>query len=343
MPETTPILSVLDQSPIREGGTPAQAIAESRELARLADSLGYHRYWLAEHHASPAFAGAAPEILIGRIAAETRNIRVGSGGVMLSHYAPFKVAEQFRMLATLFPDRIDLGVGRAPGADPLGSAALQSGPQAWTGEEFPGLVADLAGFVHDSLETGHRFGTLLAQPNGPDRPEMWLLGSGGDSASVAAGLGCPYVFAHFIRPEATADAVARYRAEFRPGLAPAPRVAMAVFAVAAETEAEARRLALTRDMWVLKILDKHTIPFPSPDRAEAELADVDGATVAVARRRHIVGSADQVKAQLDELAAAHGVDEFLIVSITYDFEARKRSYQLLADAYGLRRDGKSMR
>lgn len=343
MSDRKPRLSILDQSPIREGGTPAQAIAETRELARLADSLGYHRYWLAEHHASEAFAGAAPEILIGRIAAETEHIRVGSGGVMLSHYAPFKVAEQFRMLATLFPDRIDLGVGRAPGVDPLGSAALQSGPQAWAGEAFPELVADLSGFVRNRLVPGHRFGALVAQPAGPSQPEFWVLGSGGDSASVAASLGCPYVFAHFIRPEAAEEAVARYRAEFRPGVLAAPRVALAVFAVAAESADEARHLALTRDLWVLRIRARQTIPFPDPVRAAQLVAEASPDDIAAARRRHIAGTADQVKGQMDALAARLGADELLVVSITYDFAARKRCYRLIAEAYGLSAGGGAMR
>lgn len=339
MSEPTPFLSILDQSPIREGGTPAQAIAETRELAQLADALGYRRYWLAEHHASPAFAGAAPEILIGRIAAETQRIRVGSGGIMLSHYSPFKVAEQFRMLTTLFPGRIDLGVGRAPGADPLGSAALQSGPQPWADEDFPGLVGDLAGFVQNALGPDHRFGELVTQPAGAARPEFWVLGSGGDSAGVAAALGCPYVFAHFIRPEAVAAAVARYRAAFRPGLLAVPRVALAVFAIAAESEEEARHLALTRDLWVLSIQARRTIPFPSPERARALITEAPAAEIAAARRRHMAGTGAQVKARLDELADRHGADELLVVSITHDFAARKRSYQLLAEAYGLSSGG----
>ena len=189
-------LSVLDQSPVRSGGTPADAIAETLELAQAAERLGYHRYWLAEHHSTPGLADASPEILIGQVAARTARIRIGAGGIMLTHYSALKVAETFRMLETLFPGRIDLGIGRAPGSDQLTAEALRHGPGAIGLEFFPDQVADLIGFLHDRLDPGHPFAGVRAMPSGPGAPEVWLLGSSDESAACAAHLGTAFSFAH---------------------------------------------------------------------------------------------------------------------------------------------------
>jgi luciferase family oxidoreductase group 1 len=243
-------LSVLDQSPIRHGGTPAQAVAETLELARAADRLGYSRYWLAEHHSSEGLAGTAPEILIARIAAETSNIRVGSGGIMLSHYAPLKVAETFRMLETLYPGRIDLGIGRAPGSDQRTASALQHGPGALGIEHFPAQIAELMGFLTDALPANHPFTGVHAMPTGKSVPEFWLLGSSDQSAAYAAYFGCAFSFAHFINDEGGAGVMEGYRRHFRPsaGLV-APRGSIGVFVLCAETEAAADNLASSRDLW----------------------------------------------------------------------------------------------
>jgi luciferase family oxidoreductase group 1 len=245
------LLSVLDQSPIRKGGTPADAIAETIALAKACERLGYHRYWLAEHHNSNSFAGSAPEILIGRVASETKSIRVGSGGVMLTHYSPLKVAEQFRMLEVLNPGRIDLGLGRAPGTDQMTARALQAGPQGWDIDAFPSQVHLLRQFLDDAsgrapIPADHPYRNIHAMPRGDisTGPELWMLGSGIHGAVYAAELGMPFSHAYFISPENSHDAVAAYRERFKASIAcPRPRLSMGVAALAAESEDEARDLA----------------------------------------------------------------------------------------------------
>ena len=261
-------LSVLDQSPIRAGGSAAEAIAESLELAQLCDHLGFHRYWLAEHHNTGGLAGSAPEILIGRIAGLTEGIRVGSGGVMLSHYSPLKVAEGFRMLETLYPGRIDLGIGRAPGADMRTTQAMATGPGSLDIEHFPYQINYLRQFLDDSLASDDPFYGVHAEPRGAGTPELWLLGSSPQSAAYAAYFGLPYSFAHFINAEAGAEAVATYRDSFRPsGHEPAPRVSVGVFAICADSEEEARHLALSRDLFILNLRKGQPGPVPSPEQA----------------------------------------------------------------------------
>src|SRR5262245_59844452 len=203
-------LGVLDQSPVRAGGSAADSVHETLELAQAAERLGYQRYWLAEHHATPGLAGSCPEILIGQVAARTRRIRVGSGGVMLQHYSPLKVAENFRVLETLFPGRIDLGIGRAPGSDQLTARALQEGSGAPGFDRFPEQVADLIAFLHDALPADHRFRTVKAMPTGPTAPEIWLLGSSDGSAAIAAELGTAFSFAHFINADGGAEITRAY-------------------------------------------------------------------------------------------------------------------------------------
>ncbi len=241
-------LSVLDQSPISEGSTGAQALAHSVDLARLADALGYHRYWVAEHHGTPMLACASPEALIGPIAALTSRIRVGSGGVMLPHYSPLKVAETFSMLSGLFPDRIDLAVGRAPGTDATTMFALQRDRRQVAPDDFPQQLAELLAYLNASLPAAHPFAQLAALPGLPHRPDPWLLGSSAQSGIWAAELGLPYAFADFINP-AGVEFAARYRAEFQPSSwRPAPEVTVAVWAVCADTDDDARLLAASAVM-----------------------------------------------------------------------------------------------
>jgi luciferase family oxidoreductase group 1 len=332
-------LSVLDQSPVRSGGTPADAIHETLELAQAAERLGYSRYWLAEHHSTPGLAGASPEVLIGQVAARTSSIRVGSGGVMLSHYSALKVAENFRMLETLFPGRIDLGIGRAPGSDQLTARALRHGPGALGIEQFPAQLADLVGYLHDRVPPGHPFAAVRAMPAGPTAPEVWLLGSSDESAMYAAHLGLPFSFAHFINDQGGPEVMRAYRERFRPSPEhPSPQGSVAVFALCAETEAEAQRLAKSRDLFIVRLYTGRMAPYPSVDEAEAhpytphELAIVRGV-----RRRTVVGAPDAVREQLVHLAAEYGVDELVIVTITHDPKARLHSYELLARAFDLER------
>ncbi len=341
-------ISVLDQSPIRKDGSAADAVAETIALAKACDRLGYHRYWLAEHHNSNAFAGSCPEILIGRVAQETQRIRVGSGGVMLTHYSPLKVAEQFRMLDVMYPGRIDLGMGRAPGSDQMTARALQAGPQAWPIDAFPSQVQLLRQFLDDAagreaLPDDHPYRGIHAMPRAATPgPELWMLGSGIHGAVYAAELGLPFSHAYFISTEGSEDAVAEYRSRFKPSAAcPAPRVSLGVAALAGETEAEAARLAASRNLWVVRLLSGRPIPFPSPEEALAQpLTAQEEKLLATVAKRSIVGTGAQVRERLTALAEAHGADELVVVTITYDFASRLRSYELLAEAFTLTADAK---
>lgn len=336
-----PILSVLDQSPIRSGGTAADAIHETLELAQAAERLGYHRYWLAEHHSTPSLAGSTPEVLIGQVAVRTSRIRVGSGGVMLSHYSALKVAENFRMLETLFPGRIDLGIGRAPGSDQRTARALAVGPGMLDIEDFPNQVADLLGFLHDRLDPAHPFAGVRAMPQGAGAPEVWLLGSSDASAALAAHFGTAFSFAHFINAEGGAEITRAYFKHFHPSRTlAAPQASLAVFVICADTEAEAHRLALSRDLSLLRLYTGRPAPFPSVEEAQAyPYTPRERAIVEYNRQRTIAGAPEQVRDRLLALGAAYGVDEFVIVTITHDVKARLRSYELLADVFDLEHPG----
>lgn len=330
-------LSVLDQSPIRSGGTAADAIRETLELAELTDRLGFRRYWLAEHHSSAGLAGSAPEVLIGQVAARTKNIRVGSGGVMLSHYASLKVAENFRVLETLFPGRIDLGIGRAPGSDQLTARALADGATQRRIELFPEQISDLMEFLHDSVPTDHRFHGVRAMPAGPTAPEVWLLGSSAESASYAAHFGLAFSFAHFINANGGPQITRSYAEYFRPSRFEAePRASVGVFVICADTEAEAQRLAKSRQLAMVRLYTGQPMPYPSVEEAERHLyTDYERSIIEHARGRTIVGTPEQVRERLEALAAAYDVGEVVVVTITHDFGARKRSYELLASVFEL--------
>ena len=331
-------LSVLDQSPIRAGGTAAEAIRESLQLAEAADRLGYRRYWVAEHHNSGGLASASPELLIGQIAARTRDIRVGSGGVMLSHYSPLKVAEQFRMLEALYPGRIDLGIGRAPGSDGKTAGILAYGRQFNGVDIFTDQLLDLYGFLADDFPDDHPFRGIRASPRVETTPELWLLGSTWHSAGLAAELGWSFSFAHFISPDGGEDVIRTYRQKFCPSpVLPAPRANLGVSVTCAETEEEAERLSWSR--WAWRVAGQRgggRGGIPSPEEAMAMLyTDADREYIAYMRSRSVYGNPEQVKARLLALGEQHDVDEFVIVTITHDFAARLRSYELLAEAFEL--------
>jgi luciferase family oxidoreductase group 1 len=332
-------LSVLDQSPIRKGGTPADAVRETLELAGLCDRLGYSRYWLAEHHGSDALAGSSPEVLITRVAGLTQNMRVGSGGVMLPHYSAYKVAENFRMLETLFPGRIDLGIGRAPGSDQRTMRVLADGKPNWTNpDDYPYQVRDLVAWLHDALPDTHPARGVVAQPVGESAPDVWLLGSSDESAALAAHFGLPFCFAHFINPDGGAGVTRSYRSHFKPSaLYPAPMPMMAISVLCGETDAEADLLAKSREVWAMRLRTTGE-PGPVPSVEEAlEAAKAPGAErwLPALRRRSVVGSPATVRAGLEQHAADYQVDEIMMVTICFDFAARKRSYELLAEAFGL--------
>jgi luciferase family oxidoreductase group 1 len=332
-------LSVLDQSPVRKGGTAAQAVAETLELAKLCDQFGYHRYWLAEHHSSAALAGSAPEVLMTRVAALTSHMRIGSGGVMLPHYSAFKVAENFRMLETLFPGRIDLGIGRAPGSDQRTMHVLADGRSNWARpESYPYQVRDLVAWLHDALPDSHLGRGVTAQPTGPTAPDVWLLGSSDESAALAAHFGLPFCFAHFINPDGGDVATRAYRARFRPSALHAEPVAMmAVTVLCADTDEEANLLATSREVWAMRLLSRGEAgPVPSVEEALVEAKAPEAERwLPKLRRRSIVGSRKTVRMGLEEHAARHQVDEVMAVTICYAFEKRKRSYQLLAEEFDL--------
>jgi luciferase family oxidoreductase group 1 len=332
-------LSVLDQSPIRKGGTPAQAVAETLELAQMSDQLGYHRYWLAEHHSSQALAGSTPEVLITRVAGLTQHMKIGSGGVMLPHYSAYKVAENFRMLETLFPGRIDLGIGRAPGSDQRTMHVLADGKPNWNDiAKYPYQVRDLMAWLHDALPDQHAGRGVTAQPVGPSAPDVWLLGSSDDSAALAAHFGLPFCYAHFINPEG-GDAVTRaYREHFKPStLHPEPYAMMAMGAMCAETDEEADLLSKSRELWSMRLRTQgEPGPFPPVDEALAAEKDPRVKSfMSAMRRRAITGSPKTVRAGIEDHAGRYKADEIMLVTIAFDFEKRKRSYELIAAEFGL--------
>jgi luciferase family oxidoreductase group 1 len=331
-------LSVLDQTPVSEGSTAAEALRNSVDLARLADDLGYHRYWVAEHHGGGLVAGPSPEVLIGPIAAATNRMRIGSGGVMLPHYSPLKVAENFGVLSGLFPGRIDLGIGRAAGTDPMTTHALQRDRSRAMPDDFPEQLSELLGYFERSFPADHPLARLAESlPGDPEVPEPWLLGSSEQSAVWAAELGLRYAFADFINPRG-APLAHIYRNDFAPGNGlDTPHVAVAVRAVVAETEEEALRLSTSWRMAFDLLRRGRLVPVPPPDKAARylELQGEDG-TGTPAETRRLTGTADKVRAEIEDTAAAYGADEVIVVSITHDHEARRRGYELLAAEFGLK-------
>ncbi|MGH7914559.1 MAG: LLM class flavin-dependent oxidoreductase [Candidatus Binataceae bacterium] len=332
-------MSVIDQSPVSVGSTPADALRNSIELARLADRLGYERYWIAEHHAITALASPAPEILMTRIAAETSAIRVGSGGVMLPHYSPLKVAETFRMLHALHPGRIDLGVGRAPGGTPLDTFALQRyRGQQLSSDDFPQQLMELLAFLNRDFPAKHPFGRLTVSPDMPGCPEVWLLGSSLWSAAAAAQFGLRYAFAHFIDSNPTRAALEHYFSHFTASKdLSAPRAMVAPGVICADTEAEAERLLTSARLFRRRIRQGDVRPIPTPEEAIAELGPSSEQLPNELGDwpRYFAGTPDRVRDQLIDMASVPHIDELMVVTIVHDHRARMRSYQLLAEAFNL--------
>lgn len=327
--KTMPVLlSVLDQSPIVHGATPRDAVTATIALAKRTEALGYHRFWLAEHHAIPSLADASPEVLLARLTGETSRIRLGTGGIMLPHYSAFKVAEVFRMLHALAPDRIDLGVGRAPGGTRQVSLALQSNNSL----EFPRQIHDVLAYFNDeTTEPGTR--PLVAQPASETAPAVWILGSSDFGARLAAQLGLPYSFAQFIGgdyPEVTR----LYRELFQPSAyLDRPHAMVTVAAIIAETDAEADILSLPTLLHRMRRLRGIVTPIPSLEEAQAfpwterEKAEV------IASRNMIIGSPATVRARIEELVDRYAADEVMIVTVAPDYAGRTHSYELLAEAF----------
>ena len=328
--------SVLDQSPIISGHTPQQAIQQTIRLAQAAEQLGYYRYWCAEHHSVMALADPCPEILVTRVAAATSSIRVGTGGVLLPYYSPLKIAEQFRMLEALFPGRIDLGIGRAPGGDQATATAMGQGryPSA---DDFPEQVQYLAAYLDDDLPEDHPFAHVRAQPAGPTSPQIWLLGSSDYSGALAAQLGLRFAFAHFISARGGDVVMRDYKKRYQPSpREPRPQTLVCVFVICAESQAQAERLAQSVDLRRLNMDYGVNALVPTLEEAERyPYTDVDRQRIAHHRRRVVLGTPAVVRQRLLEIQDEFQADELMVITITGDYDTRLHSYELVAGVFGL--------
>jgi len=328
-------LSVLDLSPVVTGASGADSLRNSLDLAQLADRLGYARYWVAEHHNLPSVASSAPEIMIGQIAAVTTRMRVGSGGVMLSNHAPLMVAERFKVLEALFPGRIDLGIGRAPGTDPVTSFALRRRQD--NADDFLERFQELILFERRGFPPGHPFSTVYAMPKDIALPPIWLLGSSGYSAQLAAMAGMGFAFAHHFSDHDAVAPMLGYREQFQPSPTLAqPYAILGCAVVCADSAAEAERLATTIDLnWVRRARGEY-LPLASPEEAAAyPYSPIDRERIKARRARLFVGTPASVRDALAPLLAATKADELMVTTMIHDHTARRRSYELLAQAFEL--------
>jgi luciferase family oxidoreductase group 1 len=334
-------LSVLDLSPVAAASSGAQALRNSLDLARLADRLGYTRYWVAEHHNLPSIASSAPEIMIGQIAGVTERIRVGAGGVMLPNHAPLMVAERFKVLEALFPGRIDLGLGRAPGTDPVTSYALRhrQGLNENEDDDFLQRFQELLLFESKGFPDGHPFRSIRAMPADVVLPPIFLLGSSGYSGQLAAMVGMGFSFAHHFSDHDPVAVMRSYRDQFRPSATrEQPYAILALAAVCADTDAEADRLAATIDLNFVRRAKGEYLPLASPEEALAyPYTPIDRQRIRLNRARVIVGGPATVQDRLAPLIEATAADEVMITTMIHDHAARRRSYELLAEAFALPR------
>ncbi len=330
-------LSVLDLSPVTTVTPGSAALRNSLDLARLADRLGYKRYWVAEHHNLANIASSSPEIMIGQIAAITSHIRVGSGGVMLPNHAPLMVAERFKVLEALFPGRIDLGLGRAPGTDQVTSYALRARQDPRQGDDFLERFQELLLLERGGFPEGHPFRNVHAVPADVALPPIWLLGSSGYSAELAAAVGAGFAFAHHFADYDAASAMLSYREHFKPSATLAkPYAILGAAVIAADSDAEAERIALSADLHYARRAKGEYLPLASPEEAAAyPYTPIDRERMARHRGRLVVGGVDRVKERLRALTEATRADELMITTMVYDHAARRHSYELLAQAYAL--------
>src|SRR3712207_5928246 len=335
-------LSVLDVSPVSSGSDGARALRNTLELARLVDRLGYERYWLAEHHNLPSIGSSGPEIMIGHVANVTERIRVGAGGIMLPNHAPLKVAETFRVLEALHPERIDLGIGRAPGTDPVTATALRSSQGGLEADDFPQRFGELLAFSGDGFTDDHPFRSVVAMPSGVGLPPIWLLGSSGYSARAAGQMGLGYAFAAHFSPADPAPAMLAYRKSFEPSESfDRPSAILAVAVICGETDEEAEELASSMELAWVRMRSGNPGPLPSPEEAmaypytlaERRLADTY-------RSMQVVGKPRTVRARIEELAAHTAADEIMVITNVYDHGERLRSYERLAAAFASATPGK---
>lgn len=324
-------LNILDQSPIRPGSNSREAILETVQLAKLADELGYHRYWVSEHHNTGSLAGSTPEVLIAHLAGQTSNLRIGSGGIMLPNHSALKVAENFRMLETLFPNRIDLGMGRAPGTDRL-TASVLNPSNTFSEQAFIEQLADLQQYLTDTADN-----RIKATPVTDTVPQLWLLSSSGQSGLFAAHFGMGFSFAHFINPTGGPEAAEQYRARFNPSeQLNTPLVSVAAFVFCADTEEKAQQLQAVMLHYLLDLEKGVRLGFKSYEELqEHQYTYPEQERLAYHRRRTIAGTPEQIRLKIDEMAGQYNADEFTAVTITTDFADRLRSYELLAGVFEL--------
>jgi luciferase family oxidoreductase group 1 len=326
-------LSVLDLAPVSEGSSASDALRDAVDLARLCERLGYLRFWFAEHHGMPNIACSAPEILIERVASATSTIRVGSGGIMLPNHAPLRVAENFHTLAALHPGRIDLGVGRAPGTDPATSRALHP----FDAEQFPQQLQELLALSRRGFPPGHPFATVRVVPEGVPLPPIWVLASSGATAAFAGSMGFGYGFARHFSPAPPGPAIDAYRAAFTPSEQfPAPHVILGVAVICAPTDEEADYLATSSDVVWVRRHRGDMRPFPSPAEASRyEFRPEDRPLIEANRQRQFVGSPDRIVSSLRQIAVETSADELMVTTMVYGKAERLRSYELLAQGWGL--------
>ncbi|WP_101844014.1 LLM class flavin-dependent oxidoreductase [Halobacillus sp. Marseille-P3879] len=330
-------LSILDQSPISQGESAEDALNHTIELASYAESLGYHRFWVAEHHNTNGLASSSPEVLITRIASQTRSIRVGSGGVLLPQYSPLKVAENFKVLEALFPQRIDLGLGRSPGGGRKTRAALNDGHDKPL-SSFSRQVKELQQFLHGTIPKNHSYYGVSAKPHTVTNPELWVLGITERGARHAALNGTGFTFGHFISPDEAEEAINSYRKKFKPSYDKhVPEVNACVFVVCADTSEKAEELAASQDLWLLRVEKGVETRIPSIKEVKSlQLNEAQLKKIKYNRRRCIIGDPESVYKGLMELSARYDTDEMIIITNIFDFEAKKKSYKLIADYFNMR-------
>jgi luciferase family oxidoreductase group 1 len=326
-------LSVLDQSVISKGDSAGRALRKTVELAQITEDLGYTRFWVAEHHNTNGIAGSSPEVLISHIASKTRKIRVGSGGVLLPQYSPYKVAENFKVLEALFPNRIDAGLGRSPGGSASTRLALTDGLRKSL-NEFPRQVKDLQGFLRNDLSEDHPYQQVKAYPEVSSSPELWLLGITHRGARLAAENGTAFTYGHFITPVNGKRALEQYFQEFQPSpLLDKPKANVCVFVVCAETQDKAEELALSQDLWLLRVEKGMDTRIPSLEEARnTPLTNSDRSKIIQNRKRMIIGTPKQVRDELLKLSEVYRTEEFMIINNLYSFEDKVNTYALLAEA-----------
>ncbi|WP_233864174.1 LLM class flavin-dependent oxidoreductase [Paraburkholderia adhaesiva] len=331
------LLSVLDQSPVIAGHTAGDAIAATVELAQLADDLGYTRYWCAEHHGLQGVCNPSPEIMLARLGSVTKRIRIGSGGVMLPYYSPFKVAEQFMMLEALFPNRIDLGVGRAPGGDMRTAQAVASG-QYNRGEVFAQQVQDLVGLMDGTLPADNVASGVVLQPQIETRPQLWVLGSSDFGGALASQLGLRFSFAHFINAHFGHLVANAYREHFQAGHEATPYLACAVFVICADTEQEAADLEKAVDLRRVQMALGLNAPVPSVEQGLAqEYGEREQLVIDREKPRSIIGTPESVVERMHAVQERFAADELIVLTVAGSYAARLRSYELLAQAFQLSR------